>query len=255
MMVLKWLIIIAFSANNLVQASINSTDYGNYCDFYVRDTCGHVCVDEDVTCTCGGSHVAGRGNLWRDGRQCCASAADSCTVTDVDHRGAAAAVTCSNATVLGLADMCNSKCYNSYTEDGGILYKNAHFPCPNQCVPIWDICQGVNFCEADVEVCSKDLRCPYDRRGRTKYNLTDTEIVHGHHFCRPVNLKPIANNGQYDLIDRSDEDDLKIKNKVKRKKINFDELQLCEDPHSGSPGVLCGKDCYTSQVSGVMFVA
>ena len=143
-----------------------------------------------------------------------------------------------------MTEFCHSQCYNSYTTSE-TLYDNAHFPCPKECIPIWHICQGVNFCQSDVEVCNKDLICPDDAFGPTKYNLTDTKLVHGHHFCYPVDKDGFENNGQYEIIDRSDEGNIKIKTEGTH--INYTELERCNDTYSGSPGVKCGQDCYTSQ--------
>ena len=75
--------------------------------------------------------------------------------------------------------------------------------------------------------------------------MTDTKLVHCHHFCYPVDKDGLENNGQYDLIDRSDERNIKIRTEGTH--INYTTLQPCRDEFTNSSGVTCGQECYTSQ--------
>ena len=94
-----------------------------------------------------------------------------------------------------------------------------------------------------MDICSKDLRCPQGRK-QLKLNLTSTEIVQGHYYCYQ-NLSGFVNNGEYDIIDRGDEQNIKLASK--HRKINHYNLEKCNDTHNGSPGVKCGTKCIPSQ--------
>ena len=84
-----------------------------------------------------------------------------------------------------------SACYNSYQDSEHIGY-SAHFSCPDACVPILDMCQGMSWCPEDVEVCDENLRIP--RAITTKLlpyppiQVEELSISHvtSHHYLDPA---------------------------------------------------------------------
>ena len=64
------------------------------------------------------------------------------------------------------------------------------------------VCQGVNICPGDEEVCGPQLRC--NEKYVTKYNMS-TIPVRSYCYGDDDYIR-IKKNGSYDLVDRSDED-------------------------------------------------
>ena len=153
---------------------------------------------------------------------------------------------CCNGKKQDLSEPCQSLngpvCYNSYQESQFLGY-NAHFSCPEICVPLLDMCQGMSWCEQDVNVCNENLTVPRSIQFKAenslygelieKKSLTNSKAPDHHYYIQ--NAEGKLNNGQYDIIDRSDED----LNNSKVENINLTKLHLCKDDFDGNPGVQC----------------
>ena len=140
--------------------------YSDTCDYSKGDDrCGDQCTNRYNYCECGNTELV----LWRGDQpqQCCVPAEASQVrrgaggvVTEDRHcsGGVYSYVKCAGGVVTGIHDLCHSRCYNSYI-DSEHLGPNAHFPCPDQCVPARDMCRGVAWCREELQHCRDTLRC------------------------------------------------------------------------------------------------
>ena len=144
-----------------------------------------------------------------------------------------------------LNESCNGRCLNDYRfsdEDNPDIY-TASFFCSEpqeQCIKVTDLCRGVSWCEDDVKICNKQLKCPgyYGFVGLDKhpplYSMND------HTYCY---YNATVNDGHYDNIDRSDESfKLQIGN-VEQSKIKYETMTQCYDDFGNWIGLRCGDKC------------
>ncbi len=187
------------------------------CNYKAYEMCGETCQHSLDDCSCGGETF----NIRTSQEFCC------------------------NGTKQKFNEPCQGlngpACYNSY-QDSQFLGYNGHFSCPDSCVPLLDMCQGISFCEEDVKVCNENLKVPSSiqfKAGNTFYgkpiekkNLTSSPVPEHHYYIQ--NAVGKQNNGQYDIIDRSDEN----LNDTKVEIVDYSKLQFCTDSQ-GNPGVQC----------------
>ena len=105
------------------------------------------------------------------------------------------------STFCNNTNMRDLQCYNSY-QDSQYIGPQSHFTCTDTCVHWKDMCQGVSWCEGDLEVCNPAIRCPPN----AGQHHIKSSLVPGHYFC----FKKTENttNGIFDAIDRSDESEI-----------------------------------------------
>ena len=190
------------------------------CDYKAGEMCGDTCQRSLDDCSCGEETF----NIRKSQMFCC------------------------NGTKQKLNEPCQGlngpACYNSY-QDSQFLGYNAHFSCPETCVPLLDMCQGMSFCEEDVKVCNENLTVPSSIQftpentfyGKLieKKPLTTSKAPRHHYYIQ--NAEGKINNGQYDIIDRSDEDltDTKVET------IDYTKLRFCRN-FLRIPGVQCNEN-------------
>ena len=99
------------------------------------------------------------------------------------------------------------QCFNSYQDNKKIDRLFSHYTCPQICVPSTKMCHGANWCKNDEEECGPNLQCFDDGKDFFKHLIIAPE----HRFC-PTSKSYFEkfdsgrqNNGEYDKIDRSDE--------------------------------------------------
>ena len=189
--------------------------YTDYCDYRPGDRCEDQCIRVDHDCSCGTEKF----NIKESQTYCCNGKQQSinqpCEST--------------NAT---------SACYNSYQDSEYIGY-SAHFSCPDVCVPILDMCQGISWCPEDVEVCDENLRVPTALSELVPSPLIEVEKLSmsqvNHQYFKWGGVGKI-NDRKYDVIDRSDEKKIKKDNEANP---DFSELKFCMAPGSTIGGVKC----------------
>ncbi len=210
------------------------TDTCDYTGDGQQNLCGDICLNNTQPCDCGGQRIT-RG-WFKD--YCCAPAS-ACTRT---QEGAS----CSSGEVLSWRSPvpCNAtgRCFNDFLTSQHLTYWNAKYTCQDKCIEMKtmgiQMCQGVNICTGDEEVCGPQLRCPVGRV--TQYNMTTIPV---RKYCYDDDVFPeIQNNGSYELLDRSDEN-LLMSNVTSAQSINYTAaLAPCTD-NSGSvvkgAGVMC----------------
>ena len=104
-----------------------------------------------VTCQCGNATFALVTSLAVNQRCCVPSTCESPGVCPQGH-------------VIPISEYCENqdipsvRCYNSYQESDTIS-EQSHFACSDNCVPVLDMCQGIDWC-TEVNECNEDLRCP-----------------------------------------------------------------------------------------------
>ena len=90
--------------------------------------------------------------------------------------------------------------------------------------------------------CNKTLQCPplfsCDYVGL--YSLPRTELVADHQYCS-LDTERFVNNGEYDIIDRSDE--TAVGTFVDDARIDYDKLQPCVTAFGNKSGIQCGEQC------------
>ena len=199
------------------------------------DKCGDKCLDWDAECRCGDEKFVVRGSS----QYCCVDPSDTCTQERV---GNVTNVYCPNGTVVSVEESCNGICYNSFQHSNFIgFYAWYSYEEQNVCVPIEDICQGISLSREDVDICSKQLRCIEDVDYTSK--LMKLKNLKEHFYC--FNDKKYSNDGKYDVIDRSDEDNIEIATVAN---IDYAPFTLCYD-HSknNDPGIMCEDKCLVSR--------
>ena len=96
-----------------------------------------------------------------------------------------------------------------------------------------------------MAVCNDDLKCVQDMslQKYVYYTFTRSKlgIIEKHHFCYSDDL--YRNNGKYDVIDRSDEDNINIETV---NKINYTSFTECYKGGGVIAGVMCGDECLAS---------
>ena len=140
------------------------------------------------------------------------------------------------------------QCHNSY-QDSEAIGRFSHYTCPNLCVPWSDMCQGVSWCDWDDGECGPHLQCPESRLdnniGRRKMI---SALAPDHHYCIDDAKN---NNGEYDVIDRSDETNFgagvsKTEVHIKDNEI-IKRFSYCSSPKPPyDPGYMCGLTCMPS---------
>ena len=194
--------------------------------------CGDKCA---VFCMCGDQDVTSGILLSEDDFRCCIPPTSNCSHGEL---GSIFNARCPEGEVRSISERCPpgtgpTACYNSYTHSEDIG-SQSHYECPDSCVPLENICQGVSFCGHDVEECRDGLRC---KPGYSKHKL-NTELIEGHNYC--VNVR--RNNGSYELLDRSDEDIIRSLSQ------NFSQLTPCTtNKPPFNPGLVCGDECLPSE--------
>ena len=190
---------------------------------YVNSTlCGDICLESQELCNCGGfTFKESRRYYQRNGGNykipilsyCCTPPSAKCTKTE---NGA----DCPDGEVYDIdsENPCYFRCYNDYYQSEHLGFYT-HFTCPGKCVRWVDLCQGVSFCEGDLEVCRDGARAP------------------GNH---PSRKYLVENDNAYDVLDRSDEIILQT---VKSAAINYSALAICSYNAQGDQGVLCDGEC------------
>ena len=192
---------------------------------------------------------------YKAGEMCnneCQHSLDDCSCEEDTFNIRKSQAFCCNGKKQNLNEPCQglnapSTCYNSY-QDSQVIGHNAHFSCPGVCVPLLDMCQGMSWCEEDVDVCNKDLRIPTSIQFDSQKSFYGQQIeiknlTIGHHFYIENLIQNLSkiNNGQYDLLDRSDE----YQTESQTERFDYTQLEFCqyrEEPDSTqdiSVGVKC----------------
>ena len=106
-----------------------------------------------------------------------------------------------------MTESCDGVCYNSY-QHSQYLVSNAHYSYEegDKCVSVKYICQGISYSDEDVEICNEELKCIED--GYYPFKQDKLEIVEEHHYCN--NDDQYKNNGKFDIIDRSDKENINV---------------------------------------------
>ena len=153
-------------------------------------------------------------------------------------------IVCSEGRVLPITSFCENfdrslQCYHSY-EDSPHISDRSHYTCPGHCVPVLDMCHGVKWCESDYDECDEHLRCPPYTTKHTLLNRTD------HHFCIPEDFRKLkTENREFDVLDRSDEKDLKFDGSALD--INLSQFNSCVTSDvRENQGVMCGSECLSN---------
>ena len=215
--------------------------------------CGDQCLSQFDDCQCGSDKF----NPRLTDQFCCLPPGGTCT-------GNRHGVVCSEGRTLSMSTRCenttrNMTCHNDYLlgEFNKPLGPESHFTCPDSCVSWEDMCRGVSWCPAELEVCDSDLRCPYpyyDKREIPSKGGLQSIIVTrksislspgtAHYYCLS---DAQINNQQYDSIHREDELVLSVGRSALD--INITSFTPCnytevdgESLYSRS-GVMCGSDC------------
>ena len=139
-------------------------------------------------------------------------------------------------------------CYNDYNRSDK-LGPGSHYRCgggegAGRCVAVSDMCQGLALCpdRADVEECGSRLRCIDQQDPGTSGSLNSSEWAQHHHFCPSDKF---SNTGRYEVIDRTDEQDLKVvrhEQRISEQTWSKWEFLNCTD-YNGHPGLNCGDKC------------
>ena len=226
--------------------------------------CGDQCIYPTADCQCGSDTFKPR----LTDQFCCLPPGGTC-IADPSDQGL---VVCSEGRTLSMSNRCenttrNMTCHNDYLIGLSrisefnipILGPESHFTCPDSCVSWEDMCRGVSWCSAELEVCDSDLRCQrqyLDERnlnGNDKINVTKKSISlspgTAHYYCLS---DAHINNQQYDSIHREDEQVLSVDRSALD--INITSFTQCnynstkDDGKSSysAPGVMCGSDCIQS---------
>ena len=110
---------------------------------------------------------------------------------------------CSQGHVIPETAICENDnpshwCFNAYQESEYIS-ELSQYACPNMCIPVNDICQGIAYCDTDISECNTNLRCPPSSSKKSLLNRPE------HYYC-DRNIK--ENNRVFEAFDRSDETEL-----------------------------------------------
>ena len=191
------------------------------------DKCGDKFLSIFSDCKCGYEI------LRASFQYCCLSPSDPCTGDgdgDVD---------CPTGKVKNMTESCDGVCYNSYQHSQQIG-PNAQYSYDggDKCVPVEDICQGISYCQEDVEICNEKLKCIKDFQ--FTFKVEKLNIVGEHHYC--YNEDQYKNNGKFDIIDRSDEQNINI---ATVKNISYTAFTQCNDSFNNL-GVMCEDECLRS---------
>ena len=119
------------------------------CDYAAGDICVDKCIFALNQCSCGGEEF----NIRDSQTFCCNGIQQSINQPCISSISQTASP---------------SSCYNSYQDSEHIGY-SSHFSCPDVCVPILDMCQGMSWCTEDVAVCDEKLKIPRAIPLRPKY--------------------------------------------------------------------------------------
>ena len=223
------------------------------CDYTKKIRCGDQCLLGAVSCYCGSDTDYFYPS--RTDEHCCLELGESC------YRHWTNYGVCYEGRRLSMSSACNTttgpRCYNSYQHNPWDLGIQAHYTCPNTCVPWREMCRGVSWCEGDHQVCGPELRCPqyYDRNyGLNLQNVPklsiSSSLVSGHHYCIGDPRIKLTNDGQFYSIDRSDE--TRVIAAQSPLDLNISSFTPCNatgdynsDP---GPGLMCGRDCRRSDL-------
>ena len=228
------------------------TGYTDTCDYRHNEDshsrkamCGDKCITWSSFCYCGSDPAHPAFRPFYSDYKCCLEPGASI------GEGRRLHVSAPCNTTVGV------KCYNSY-QDSKYLGHKHHYTCPNTCVPWQKMCQGVRWCEGDLDVCGPDLRCmtEFITPGHTygsgtvkhiynveKLNITSS-LVTGHHYCIGDDK---INDGKLDTIDRFDETEVKASKSLLDLEISsFTPCNITT--LAGAPGTMCGKDCRLSSL-------
>ena len=176
-MTINYLIFLIFLWSKLTfSARIRSDNYIDNCDysFWRNYECGDICLPNTKLCTCGDEVIDDWGHVLSqpNSRYCCTSPSYNCTKT---FDGA----TCFLGEVSHVYEEppCYGRCWNDY-KTSETIGPQSMFACPDKCISIEDMCQGVSFCQNDEDICGKDLRCPNEKSYK---NISSGSVRH--HYC------------------------------------------------------------------------
>ena len=199
-----------------------TSPFTDHCDYAAGDSCENQCIISLDQCSCGGELF----NIRDSQSFCCNGKQQSINQP----------CTSSNA----------PSCYNSYQDSEYIGY-SSHFSCPDVCVPILDMCQGISWCPEDVEVCDENLRIPRAIKLKDKYTyynltikaekLSISKAANHHYYIHNADGK--VNDRKYDVFDRSDEQKIKadIDNSLD---VDVSKLEFCFDS-GNTTGIQCDR--------------
>ena len=211
------------------------SEYDDTNDYSFQYKCGDIFIRYDRICHCGNvtlmensdQYCCVASGVWGSvsGQQC----QELLPIDSVAPDGE-----CEYGQVKDKSEPCYGNCYNSY-QTSEYLSKYAHYHCLGNCVNLENSCQGIRYCESDVETCDEDLRCINVGIQMVRKNIT-TELIKGHNYC--FWEEGHTDNGVYDNIDRSDETNV---TRATEPSMNLLHLEISQDSN-GRDGILCGKE-------------
>ena len=175
--------------------SVHDGECGEECEALSQYKCGVHCVERDKLCHCGNSSITYQD--WHLGeRLCCSPPAggqSSCRRDDDS-------VSCPEGVVIDkYRESCAGNCWHD----------EFYFGCSSTgsgCVPYRELCHGYPVCEdrSDLRYCAEDMTCTkLDWMNPSRCGVGSPRQI-GHAECYfDFNGN---NNGQYDCLDRTDED-------------------------------------------------
>ena len=200
------------------------------CD-YIHDEdwkCGDSCLGWREDCSCGSS-----GTLRSAGdkhQYCCTPPDSKCYKAPVFQQEDSSMVVCSEGFMLPFSIPCNTtlasqRCYNTYTESL-FIGPEVHYWCPGMCIPGEDMCQGISWCDSDVEICGPELRCSPPNSFTLPSTIISLKspLVPNHHYCGGQKLA--YNNQIFDTINRNDEEAI-LRDDGSALDINENEFLVC----------------------------
>ena len=244
------LIFIAVTAKNIAANEMTDASYTDNCHYdtsYLNFKCGDLCPPTSFSkCYCGSSKE--RSN------HCCLPPESRCEIQDLGRKDY------KNETILDVVcpdgqnypsyswrnqwycDSNNSSlhCYNSY-QHSEYIGSDSHYTCPDKCVPMLEMCNGVSFCDGDQQVCGPDLRCCSDCGKSSIPSIAHHWCFHDDESTLKYNdeLSQI-NNGIFNFIGRTDEEVIKSEELSLSAILAMDisSFILCDDDE----GLVCVED-------------
>ena len=197
------------------------------CDYIHGWKCGDSCLGPFDDCSCGSSGPRRSPSL-----HCCTLPDSKCHKAQSDS----SIVVCSEGFMQPFSIPCNTtvasqRCYNSYKESL-FIGPEVHYWCPGMCIPEEDMCQGISWCDSDVEICGPELRCspPASWTSPSTNFSLNSPLLPNHHYCGGQKLA--FNNKKFDTINRNDEEGI-LRDDGSALDIDENEFLVCLQDDSG----------------------